>query len=597
MSSTAVEEIKRRLDIVELVQSYIRLQKTGINYKATCPFHHEKTPSFVVSPSRQRWHCFGCGKGGGHIDFVMEMEGLDFKEALEVLAKRTGVELKREDPRLRSEKTRLLQLVEEAAKIFETTLHQSTNPERIPAPLAYMKTRGLTDETIKAWRIGFAPDSWDYLTGALQKKGYSAPEIEKAGLAVKSEQGNSHYDRFRNRIIFPIRDATGRVVGFGGRIFESANPGTTTEKNIAAKYINTPETPLYNKSHILFGFDRAREAIRKNDAVVLVEGYMDCIMSHQAGVAHAVAISGTALSPDQLKLLKRLAGTMVSSLDRDIAGEAATKRSMDLATTFGFDRKVALLADGMKDPADAVKADPALWQTAVAEAKPVVAFFLDSALRRLDAKTASGRRAISEMVLPEIRTLTSEVERAHWIQKLSSAINIDEAVLWRELKRAKISHAEPLSNSAAIPIAIKSRRTLLEELLLGTLVLYPEEAAGFPNLPRHAMVTEPYRELLAAVEALMPAGTHDALLAKLPEEYRQRADHLAFQAEVLLDRIENPLERKKELALVIAALEQEWARERMRDLTRDISTAEARGDQAGLTALLQEFGSVSSKIN
>ncbi|MEK9147819.1 MAG: CHC2 zinc finger domain-containing protein, partial [Patescibacteria group bacterium] len=198
-----LDDIKSRLDLIELVQSYIRLQKAGVNWRALCPFHSEKTPSFVVSPARQIWHCFGCGKGGTHIDFVMEIEGLEFRDALELLAGRAGIQLRREDPKLRSERTRLYQIVEDAARIFESTLHSARDPSvRVSPQLVYLKKRGLADETIKSFRLGYAPDSWDFLTQALQQKGYGISEIEKAGLAVKSEQG-SHYDRFRQRIIFP----------------------------------------------------------------------------------------------------------------------------------------------------------------------------------------------------------------------------------------------------------------------------------------------------------------------------------------------------------------------------------------------------------
>src|SRR3989344_3995694 len=389
--ASVIDDIKARLDIVELVQSYIRLQKAGVNYKALCPFHSEKTPSFNVSPARQIWHCFGCGLGGDHFKFVMQIEGIEFPEALELLAKRTGVELRRENPKLRSERTRLSQLVEDAARIFESVLHASKTPEQITAPLAYLKKRGLADETIKAFRLGYAPDSWDFLMNALSKRGYRLEEIVKAGLAVKSEQG-SRYDRFRNRITFPISDASGRVVGFSGRIFDQIDKadqsasglGETADKNsfikhsdsstspvlsAPAKYINTPQTLIYDKSKILYGFDKAKEAIRKENAVVLVEGQMDVVMSHQAGIKNTVAVSGTALSTDQLRTLKRLSNTIVSSFDRDAAGEIATKRSLDLAAALDVERKVAILPSGFKDAADAVLKDPEIWRRAVAEAK------------------------------------------------------------------------------------------------------------------------------------------------------------------------------------------------------------------------------------
>ena len=615
-----IDDIKSRLDIVELVQSYIRLNKAGSNYKALCPFHSEKTPSFNVSPTRQIWHCFGCGVGGSIFDFVMEIEGLEFRDALELLAKRAGIQLRREDPALRSERTRLYQLVEEAAKIFESVLHASKTPERITAPLAYLKKRGLKDETVKTFRLGYAPDSWDFLTSALRHKGYKTEEIEKAGLAVKSEQG-SYYDRFRNRITFPISDASGRVVGFSGRMLEGAVPtrgavGTPTSdasRSVGAKYINTPQTPIYDKSRVLYGFDKAKEDIRRQNAVVLVEGQMDVIMSHQAGVKHAVAVSGTALSAQQLQTLKRLCTTIVSSFDRDEAGEAATKRSLDLAAAFDFERTVAILPPGIKDPAEAAGKNPEIWRQAVAGAKPIVQFFLETALDKQDRATASGKRAIAAAVLPEIKLLPSEVEKAHWIGALSREIGVEEEALWRELKKvkpARLPGGQAPSGPAFSGILPKedqaraepSRRAQLESLLLGTLIRYPERSAILPEVPRHVFLNQRYAEMFgiidSAIRANPPAGgrEHEALMAAIPEEFRDAANYLAFQAEVVLERIENATERAREILVCLRELEREWAKDKLRALATQISAAEAEGNQEHVATLLREFQTVSAKV-
>ncbi|OGG72971.1 DNA primase [Candidatus Kaiserbacteria bacterium RIFCSPLOWO2_01_FULL_53_17] len=601
-----LEDIKARLDIVELIQAYIRLQKAGMNWKAPCPFHSEKTPSFVVSPSRQIWHCFGCGKGGSHIDFVMETEGLEFRDALELLAKRAGVTLRREDPRLRSERSRIYQLLEDAARIYEAVLHAAPAPDvRVSPPLAYLKKRGLTDETIRNFRIGYAPDSWDFAAKKLRAKGYTESELEKAGLAVKSEQG-SHYDRFRNRIIFPIRDASGRTVAFGGRIYdELKNPQAPSAKAIqegGAKYINSPQTLVYDKSRVLYGFDRAKDDIRRANAVVLVEGYMDCVMSHQAGVKNAVAVSGTALSPDQLKILRRLAATIISSFDRDAAGELATKRSLDLAAMFDFERKAAVLPDGLKDPADAVREDPGLWQRTVADAKSIVAFFLERALEKNDPKSAAGRKAIAQAVLPEIKTLASEVERAHWIQTLSRAIGIEEDALWSELKKAKAGEWEATRGQTPGDIKKKqesSRRLQLESLLLGAIILHPGSAREhLPAIPRHAIATDTHLRMLEAITRVLADDIREPslLLEAMPEEFRETAKHLAFQAEVMLERMESTRDRERELLVCVAELEREWARDRMRILASDINQAEQKGEAERLGALLAEFRVVSQKI-
>jgi DNA primase len=593
MPST-IDDIKSRLDIVELIQSYVRLNKAGVNYKALCPFHSEKTPSFIVSPARQTWHCFGCGKGGTHFDFVMAIEGLEFKEALEVLAKRAGIQLKREDPKLRSERTRLHQIVEDAARLYESVLLEMKTPERISAPLAYIKKRGLSDETIKTWRIGFAPESWDFLMNHLKQKGYRTEEIERSGLAVKSEQG-SYYDRFRSRIMFPVSDASGRVVGFSGRIFGEESK-IKNQESAAAKYINTPQTLIYDKSRVLYGFDKARDEIRKQNAVVLVEGQMDVVMSHQAGIKNTVAVSGTALATHQLQVLKRLASTIISSFDRDQAGEMATKRSLDLASSFGFDRKVAILPPKFKDAADAVLENPEIWKTAIGEAKPVVQFFWESALAKYDANSATGKRDIAREVLPEVKLLTSEVEKSHWLQVMARSLGTDEAALWRELGKAKPTPGTahlPKDDTAPIP---STRHAQLESLLLGSIILYPGDA-HLNELPRHAILDEKHLVILGILETTIRANVqeHQELIRAIPEEFQEAAKYLAFQAEVMLERIENVNERAREILVCMRELEREWAKDKLRSLSAQISRAEADGKKDHLATLLTEFRLIAEK--
>lgn len=608
-----IDDIKARLDIVELVSSYLRLQKAGSNWKALCPFHSEKTPSFNVSPVRQIWHCFGCGKGGDHFKFVMEIEGLEFRDALELLARRAGIQLRREDPKLRSERTRLYQLVEEATIIFEAALQTAKNPAvRISPPLAYIRGRGLSDATIKMFRIGYAPDSWDFLGRTLAQKGYGDQEIEKAGLAVKSGEGH-HYDRFRNRIIFPIADASGRVVGFSGRIFEPRPDAERTRtdadaipresassqrESVVAKYINTPQTLIYDKSRVLYGFDKAKEEIRKQNTVVLVEGQMDVVMSHQAGVKNAVAVSGTALSSHQLQTLKRLASAITSSFDRDAAGEMATKRSLDLASTFGFERKVALLPADVKDPAEAVAYSPETWRRAVSEAKPIVQFFLETASAKHDPRSAAGKRAIAAAVLPEIKILESEVEKSHWIQTLVREIGVAEEALWRELRKAKPAGAEVFLPPEPEAEVKKNRRAELESLFLGTLLLYPGEHSKLPVVPRHVFLNEKHLQIFEIIEKAIGenAREHEALLAAIPEEFHEACNALAFQAEVILERIENATERAREIVICMKELEREWAREKLRVLVQEISQAEQRGDEETLQRLLTEFRTVSERV-
>src|SRR4030043_2178196 len=354
MISSPIDEIKSRLDIVEVISSYIKLQKAGANYRAVCPFHSEKKPSFFVSPARQIWHCFGCSKGGDMFGFVKEIEGVEFGDALRILAQRAGVELKRqtkEYKEFQTERERLYEICDLATRFFEKQLAESKTGKEAKQ---YLLDRGITKESLEKWRVGYAPDVWQGLADFLSSRNYSQEEIKKAGVGLSSEKG-SFYDRFRGRIIFPIFDLNSQVVGFGGRVFKEK------DKKEIAKYVNTPQTILYDKSRILYGLDKAKVEIRKKDFCILVEGYVDLIMVFQAGFENAVATSGTALTPLQLKTLKRYSDNLLTAFDMDVAGEAATKRGIDLAQIHGFNVKVIVLPEGM-DPADLVLKDVKAWE-------------------------------------------------------------------------------------------------------------------------------------------------------------------------------------------------------------------------------------------
>lgn len=413
-----IAQIKARLPISEVVGSYIKLERAGSNLRAVCPFHKEKTPSFNVSPSRDAYYCFGCAKGGDIFTFVQEIEGISFPEALKILADRAGIQLPERGSQYLAEKKddkeRLVDLMDKTTSIFEAQL--KNHPEVID----YLHKRGLTDETISKFRIGFAPLEWRVLYEALKAKGFRDDDIERARL-VKKIEGKGYYDTFRGRVMFPIMDASGRVVAFTGRVFGDQK---TPDGTPVAKYLNSPEGELYDKSSILFGYDRAKLAIRKNDFVIVVEGQMDCIMSVQAGMENTIAISGTALTQNHVNLIKRLTNKIIFALDMDNAGVNATIRSSKIALHEDMQVKVAMVPDG-KDPADYILAHPHNWNDVVSQAEPVIPYLLKLYAKQ-NIKGEVLRERVQKEVFPLILSLKSRIAQAQVISSIARALNVKE---------------------------------------------------------------------------------------------------------------------------------------------------------------------------
>lgn len=459
MSST-VEQIKSRLNIVDVVQTYIKLQKAGANFKANCPFHQERTPSFFVSPARDSWHCFGCSRGGDIFSFVTEIEGVDFIEALKILADKAGVEIDKVDHKEKNERLKLFQLMEDAKKFYELQLRKNQ------AVIDYLKKRGMTGQTAKNFGVGFAPDGWRNLHDFLKSKGYDGAEMEKAGMVVKKNSGD-YYDRFRSRIMFPLTDASGRIAGFTGRVFGQESPENAPAGQAnGGKYVNTPQTILYDKSRLLYAFDKAKNEIRKKDSCVLVEGQMDAVMSHQAGMENTVAVSGTALTAEHLNLIKRLTQNIIMSFDRDSAGISAAGRGIGMALTEGFEVRIAVPPSG-KDPADAVLENPANWITAVEKAKNIIDFMLD---------VHDDRKSVEGNVLPLVARLPSEMEKAQWVKKIAGKLNISEEPVWQELKKVKLEPAQRKEYPPPRPsVENRTRLKLLQDRLVGIALLKKED--------------------------------------------------------------------------------------------------------------------------
>lgn len=583
--ASPVEQIKEKLDIAELVGSYIKLEKAGQNFKALCPFHSEKTPSFYVTPARQIWHCFGCNQGGDIFRFVMNIEGLEFPEALRVLAEKAGVELRREDPKARSERTRLLDLLDDAAKFYEKNLYDRKDVG------AYLKERGMTGETAKSFRLGYAVNSWDALISALRKDGYKPEEIEKAGLAVKSEKDEGYYDRFRARVMFPLFDSSGRVVGFSGRTFEKdlLEAGNRKQEADVAKYINTPQTALYDKSRVLYGFDRAKTEIRRKNAAVILEGQMDLIMSHQAGVSNSVAVSGTALTAQHLVGLKRLSDTLIMSFDMDAAGFEATKKSVDLALSVGFEIKVARLhaQAGIplaKDPADLIRDNPKAWFGVLEKSEPVISFLLKELAAKFPDALAF-KKEVSRSILPYIAAVQSEINRAHWVSEAARAMKIREEAVWQELEKLKKGKgfennlAKGQTGEASSRHA-RTRRDLLEERLIGLASWKKAELAALLSECQPEWFSPERRPIF---ESSMAGATEDHYFKKL-----------ALEAEVVYASCEDIVEEVKNLS---RDLKKEHLKEKLVNLGESIKDRERAGDKENLQKSFEEFKLISSELN
>jgi len=468
MLSSPIDEIKNRLDIVEVVRGYIKLQKAGANYRAVCPFHSEKKPSFFVSPARQIWHCFGaCGTGGDIFKFVMKIEGVEFGDALRLLAQKAGVELRKQDPKIRTEKQHLYEISELACCFFEKQLEQGPGGKEAKD---YLLSRGIKPESIKKWRLGYAPDAWQGLSDFLFSKGYKREEIEKAGLALKSEKTGKYYDRFRARIMFPVFNFSSQPVGFGGRILESR------EHDEVAKYVNSPNASLYDKSRILYGLNKAGIEIRKKDICVLVEGYLDVIIVNQAGFENVVATSGTALTPYQLKILKRYSDNLLTAFDMDIAGDSATKRGIDLAQAQGFSIKIVTMPEG-KDPADVVSENPDKWKNLIEQAKSIHDFYFENTLSKFDKNIIEGKKGISKVLLPIIKRIPNKIEQSIWVQDLAATLEVKEEDVLEELGKIRLDNLVEAGNviEKPKPLAPKTRKELLEERFAVLAIKFPEK--------------------------------------------------------------------------------------------------------------------------
>jgi DNA primase len=482
---SVIDEVKERLDIVEVIQSYVPLKKAGRNYKGLCPFHAEKTPSFVVFPESGTWHCFGaCGTGGDVLSFVMKQENMEFGEALQMLARRAGVELQpRSTQTIEAEKRlELLGAINQSAATYFHNL--LLNSDEAARARAYLERRGLNPETIGCFQIGYALEQWDATLRYLTGKGYSLPDVHEAGLVIEREDGSGYYDRFRGRVIFPIRDLRGRTVGFGGRVLGEGVP----------KYLNSPQTPLFDKSSLLFGLDQAKAGIRTSGEAVIVEGYMDVLMAHQYGINNVVAEMGTALTEAQLQLLKRHTQRFVLALDSDSAGDQATLRGLDVArqvmdhevvpvpTPRGLirfeerlaaDIRIVSLPEGL-DPDEVIRTSPARWAQLIAQAKPVMDYYFDVLTADLDLSSAKGKAEAVRVLGPLVAEIGDRVQRTHYLQQLARMVQVDDRSLWQQIRQTT-GQSHPVQKGRLPRSSLDSTRARLEldEYCLSSVLVQP----------------------------------------------------------------------------------------------------------------------------
>jgi len=593
MLDSPIDEIKNRLDIVDVVGSYVKLQKTGANYRAPCPFHSDKKPSFFVSPSRQIWHCFGCGKGGDIFAFIREIEGVEFGDALKILAQRAGVELKREDPKIKTERKRLFEICELSCQFFEKQLEKSENGKKAKE---YLLKRGLKEETIKKWRLGYAPNNWRSLSDFLVGKGYTREEVLKAGLSLKSEKKENYYDRFRGRIMFPVFNITSQVIGFGGRVFEEVK-----KNDEGGKYINISNTLLYDKSRTLYGLNMANLEIRRKDFCILVEGYMDAIMVNQSGFENVVAASGTGLTEYQLRILKRYSDNLFTAFDMDVAGDSATKRGIDLAQSLGFNIKVITMPEDL-DPADVVLKDSKLWEDLVKNAKTIHDFYFEKVLKDFNRDTIEGKKEIAKTILPIIKNIPNKIEQTLWVKDLSEILNVKEEDVFEELKKIPTSQnfklednkiEEEIDKNIKEPfyVSSKTKKDMLQEYLITLFLKFPQLASCLKEEDLRLFSSQ-YLQIIKTMTSPQNANYLDK---NLENNIKSLIDMLSFRAEVM--EIDPGINLEKEFQYCLKEIKVLNIKDKLNEIGFKIKEAEGQNNSSQIQKLMEDFNSYSKIKN
>lgn len=582
--NSPVDKIKERLSIVDVISSYLTLEQSGKNYKAKCPFHNEKTPSFFVSTDRGTYYCFGCGEKGDIFSFVQKFEGIDFFGSLKLLADRAGVIITKENNDSKKDDTlRYYEIMEEATLYFENNLNNF-----LPAR-SYLLSRGVLDSTIKSFRIGYAPESWRSVSDYLIKKGYKKEDLEIVGL-IKKKDGDSFYDRFRSRIMFPISDSSGRVIAFSGRIINISNQNTNSIVT-DAKYLNSPDTPLFNKSNVLFGIDKAKNGIRNRGYSIVVEGQMDLIMSHQAGFTNTVAVSGTALADNtgdnnenkinNLGLIRRLSPNVIFAYDGDGAGLRASNRSAMIALSLDMQVKIANLPEG-KDPADIIKDDPEYWKNIIKNSLNIISFYLDKICRDTNDIRLRGKK-VREIIFPLMLMIKSSIERSAYINEIYSKTGISEKAINEDFNSYENSKEKNIQQkySPNININKESRRDKLERRLFGIIFWQNKNNGNYNEIINKAC--ENFKESIGV-------NVYDDMFLR----YNSFSDVLSFESEIWYGDKTNIIE--SDIKEIILNLEEEIVNENMIKLLDLINQKEKENKKEELNLLIKDYQKMVEKI-
>jgi len=618
-----LEEIKSRLNIVDVIGEYLRLEKAGVNWKARCPFHNEKTPSFMVNEEKQIWHCFGCQKGGDVFSFVMEMDGLDFRESLKILAERAGVSLSQYQKKENERPDRTREILELAARFYEVQLWKGQEGKKI---IEYLLARGLNEESIKNFRLGYAPKGWRNIAQFLTGRGYAIDEIKKTGLLVEKSVGDrnssdqqedvsrdstnykqqttNYYDRFRERIMFPISDVSGKVVGFSARVA----PGQDESQ---AKYVNTPETAVYHKGQALYGINLAKTEIKRQDSVIMVEGNLDVIATHQAGLTNTVAVSGTALTREQLKIIKRYTSKIYMFFDMDEAGMSATRKSLKLCFEEEMAVRVVNLPKG-KDAADLAKENPKLLAKTIKEALPAMEYLVQDVFRRNEAGSVEGKKVIVKETMEILVHLNNDIERDYWIKILSERLNVKESLLTDIWKKVNLKHrkeytshkTDVVTSQATLP---SSKKEMLIEELVGFALFY-SEVWRMLEKKENSFLGDQENELLSFM--IEKGEDLDFEYDKL-SQYFEGMDLREQKAEIdklFLNRkyrigLDNSLEEftveapQEEAIALIKEIKKETVRETLDKISNDMKLARNRGDIEAEKLLQEESGKIIEEFS